>query len=207
MLRGMYTGASGMVAQMHKMDILANNLANVDVTGYKKDTSVHKAFPELLLRRMNDDGVYSFPIGSADTSPIIGRLGSGVELNEAYTDFTQGAFKQTDNPFDMAMEGRGFFAVETPYGERYTRNGSFILGKEGMLLTKEGFPVLGEQGPIYIKKNNFIVDQNGNVFQNETFAANPDRLVSMEENEWENTEFLDKLKIVEFHRDRYLKKQ
>ena len=78
MLRGMYTGASGMVAQMHRMDALSNNLANANTNGYKKDLSVHKAFPELLIRRMKDDGMYLFPIGSVDTAPIVGKIGTGV---------------------------------------------------------------------------------------------------------------------------------
>jgi len=207
MIRGLYTGAAGMVAQEHRMDALSNNLANVDTTGYKRDTSIHKAFPELLLRRMNDTGVYIFPFGSVDVAPVVGRLGTGVEQNEVYTVFTQGSFKESGNPFDIALEGGGFFTVQTPQGERYTRNGSFILGKEGLLLTKEGYPVLGEKGPIRIKKNNFIIDQEGRVFQNATFADDPDRLVSMEENEWENTEFVDRLKIVDFPEERYLKKQ
>ena len=60
MVRGLYTGASGMQAQMHKMDALSNNLANVNTTGYKKDTSVQKAFPQLLLSRLNDNGVHKF---------------------------------------------------------------------------------------------------------------------------------------------------
>lgn len=207
MVRGMYTGAAGMVAQMHRMDILSNNLANVDLNGYKRDTAIHKAFPELLIRRLNDNGVYKFPFGSADIAPITGKIGTGVELNESYTDFTQAPLKETNNSFDLALEGEGFFVIQTPTGERYTRNGSFTLGKEGMLLTKEGYPVLGENGPIVIKKNNFIVDQDGKVFQNGTFTGNPERLVALEENEWENIEFVDRLRVVDFDRTRYLKKQ
>ena len=207
MIRGMYTGASGMAAQMHRMDTIANNLANVDVTGYKRDTAISKAFPELLLRRMNDNGVYKFPFGSAEYPPVVGMIGTGVEMNEAYTVFSQGAFKETNNVFDIALEGEGFFAIQTPDGERYTRNGTFLINDEGVLVTKEGHPVLGEQGIIRIKKHNFIVDKQGRVFQNKTFTDDPERLVSMEENEWENTELLDKLKIVSFERVRYLKKQ
>jgi flagellar basal-body rod protein FlgG len=196
-----------MVAQMHRMDALSNNLANVDVNGYKRDLSVHKAFPELLLRRMNDDGLYKFPFGSVETAPLVGRLGTGVELNELYTVYTQGALKETKNPFDLSLEGKGFFVVQTPEGERYTRNGSFTLGKEGLLLTGDGMPVMGENGPINIKKNNFVIDQEGKVFVNSTFIGDPERLVSLEENEWENLEYVDKLKLVDFENTRYLRKQ
>lgn len=207
MIRGIYTGASGMKAQMHRMDALSNNLANVDVNGYKRDTSVQKSFPELLIRRTYDDGVFKFPLGSIDIAPVAGKLGTGVEQNEVYTVFSQGALKETNNPFDIALEGEGFIAVQTPRGERYTRNGSFVLGKEGYLLTKEGYPVLGENGPIQIKKHNFVIDQNGKIFQNSRFAGMPENLVSIDENEWEDIEFLDSLKTVTFKRVRYLDKQ
>ena len=207
MLRGIYTGASGMVAQMHRMDVLSNNLANVDVTGYKRDTSISKAFPEMLIRRVNDNGLYKFPFGSAEVGPVVGKLGTGVEYNELFTVFEQGALKETGNPFDLALDGDGFFAVETAYGERYTRNGTFVLGKEGLLLTKNGMPVNGENGPIQIKKNNFVIDSTGRVFQNGAFSDDPQRLVSVEENEWETMELVDTLKVVEFTRPRYLKKQ
>ena len=75
MLRGIYTGAAGMVAQMHRMDTISNNIANVDLNAYKRDTSIHKSFPELLIRRSYDNGVYVFPMGSADIAPIVGKLG------------------------------------------------------------------------------------------------------------------------------------
>ncbi|HOV63741.1 MAG TPA: flagellar basal-body rod protein FlgF [Spirochaetia bacterium] len=207
MIRGLYTGASGMVVDMHRMDAIANNLANVDTTGYKEDLAVSKAFPELLIRRMNDDGLYKFPFGSIEVAPVVGKLGTGVELNEVYTRFSQGALKETGNSFDLALDGNGFFTIQTPEGERYTRNGTFLIDPNGILVTKEGYPVLGENGIIQIKENNFIVDKQGQVFQNARFSGNPDRLVSMEENEWDQTERLDTLKIVDFSRPRYLKKQ
>jgi flagellar basal-body rod protein FlgF len=207
MMRGIYTGASGMKAQMHRMDALSNNLANVDVVGYKRDTSVSKAFPEMLIRRVNDDGLYTFPFGSAEVAPMVGKLGTGVEYNESFTVFSQGSLKQTENPFDLALDGKGFFTVQSAEGERYTRNGSFLIDKEGTLVTKNGLPVLGREGSITIKKNNFVIDKKGNVYQNSSYAGDPQRLVSMEENEWENLEYVDTLKVVDFSRDRFLKKQ
>jgi flagellar basal-body rod protein FlgF len=206
-VRGLYTGASGMNAQQHRLDTIANNLANVDLNGYKRDTTITKAFPELLMRRMNDDGVYVFPIGSVDTTPIVGRLGTGVEVNEVYTVFEQGAMKQTENDFDLALEGQGFITVQTAQGERLTRNGAFLLDVDGYLVTKDGDRVLGEQGPIKLKKNNFVIDEDGTVWQNAAFAADDRRLVSMQENQWESIERVDRLKIVDVKRKRYLEKQ
>jgi len=209
MIRGWYTGASGMRAQQWRLDAVANNLANVGTEGYKKDVAAFKAFPEMLIRRTNDDGVFHIsPFGSGDAAPIIGRMGTGVELNELFTNFRQGSPRETANDFDMMLEGKGFFAVSTPYGERYTRNGSFILGKEGQLLTKDGYPVLGENGPINIKANNFKVDAEGRIWVNAAYQDNdPMNLVGRENNQWEETVLLDTLKIVDFELDRYLEKQ
>ncbi|MDR3115686.1 MAG: flagellar basal-body rod protein FlgF [Treponema sp.] len=207
MIRGWYTGASGMRAQQWRLDALANNLANVDTDGYKKDITSFKAFPELLLRRMEDDGVYRHPFGSADMAPVMGKLGTGVELNELYTSFEQGAMKETQSDFDLALDGKGFMTVATPWGERYTRNGSFQLGKEGYLETKEGYPLLGEKGPIQVKANNFQVDKQGKVWVNAAYTEDPDRMVAKEANAWEETTLLDTLKLVEFDVDRYLQKQ
>ncbi len=206
MVRGLYTGASGMIAQMGRIDVLSNNLANVNTPSYKRDTPILKAFPEMLMRRINDDGVRTIPPGSYDLMPVIGKLGTGVEVNEVYTRFTQGAFKQTQNDFDLALEGEGFFSVQTDEGERYTRNGSFLIDKDGFLVTKDGYKVMGENGLIQIKKNNFMVDEDGNVFENSEYSNDPMRLVSMEENEWNQTVLLDRLKVVNFPKLRYVKK-
>ncbi|MDR0377428.1 MAG: flagellar basal-body rod protein FlgF [Spirochaetaceae bacterium] len=207
MIRGWYTSASGMRAQQWRLDAVANNLANADVDGYKKDVAVHKAFPELLMRRMSDDGVYRHPFGSGDAAPVIGKLGTGVEVNELFTIFEQGALKETQSDFDIALDGTGFFTVATPWGERYTRNGAFHLGKEGYLETKEGYPVLGENGPLRVKANNFQVDKDGRVWINAEYTEDPELLVSRENNTWEETVFLDTLKIVDFDVVRYLQKQ
>ncbi|MBN2626087.1 MAG: flagellar basal-body rod protein FlgF [Spirochaetales bacterium] len=207
MIRGLYTAASGMQAQEHRLDALSNNLANVDLTGYKRDVSVEKAFPELMIRRFDRESTIAFPMGSVNTAPVVGKLGTGVEYNETFTVFEQGALKETSNPFDLALEDEGFFAVQTNDGERYTRNGSFVLGKEGYLLTKDGYFVEGENGPIQLKLNNFTIDKAGRIWQNADLADDPNRLVSMDENDWANTELVDTLKIVKFDRPRHLMKQ
>ena len=196
-----------MRAQQWRLDAVANNLANVDTNGYKKETAAFKAFPELLIRRQEDDGVYLHPFGSADAAPIIGKMGMGVELNELYTVFDQGAFKETGSDYDLALEGKGFFCVATPYGERYTRNGTFFRGKEGFLETKEGYPVLGENGPIRVQENNFQIDKDGRVWINAAYPDEPETMVGRTANIWEDPVLFDTLKIVEFELERYLEKQ
>src|SRR5574344_183528 len=188
MIRGWYTGASGMNAQQNRLDAISNNLANVDTAGYKRDITVSKSFPELLLRRMNEDGVYQTPVGSADAAPIVGKIGLGVETNENYTDFEQGSFKETKTKSDVALAGKGFFTVQTPEGERYTRNGNFIVGKEGILETKDGYPVLGENGPIQVNDDKFFVNEDGKIYTEKDMTL------------------VDRLKVVRFDDERYLKK-
>ena len=189
MIRGWYIGASGMNAQQNRLDAIANNLANVDTTGFKRDIPVSKAFSDLIIRRVDADGVYKTSNGSYDVAPIVGSLGLGVETNELYTDFDQGSFKATDTSTDMALGGEGFFVVQTPDGERFTRNGNFLLGKEGILLTKDGYPVMGENGPIAVESDKFFVNQDGMIIDRE------------------NDVYIDRLKIVRFENERYLKKQ
>ena len=207
MIRGWYTAVSGMRAQQWRLDSVANNLSNVNTDGYKREQASFKALPELLLRRMKDDGQFIHPFGSADAAPIIGKLGTGVEFNELYVSFEQGPLKETHSDFDVALDGKGFFAVSTPWGERYTRNGSFHLGKEGFLVTKEGYPVMGENGPIRVQENNFQIDRNGHIWINAEYADDPEAMISRERNTWDETVLLDTIKVVDFELDRYLKKQ
>lgn len=188
MIRGWYTGASGMNAQQNRLDAISNNLANVDTAGYKRDITVSKSFPELLLRRTNLDGVYQNQFGSADAAPVIGKLGLGVETNENYIDFSQGSFKSTNTKTDAALSGKGFYVIDTPNGERYTRNGNFLIGKEGILETKDGYPVLGENGYIYLSDDNISVNEDG--------------IISKAD---DGTE-IDRFKVVRFDNERYLKK-
>jgi flagellar basal-body rod protein FlgG len=206
-VKGIYTAVSGMRAQQWRLDSVANNLSNVNTDSYKREQAVFKANPEMLLRRTNDDGVFRNPFGSHDNAPIIGKMGTGVELNELYVDFSQGAFKETENDYDLALDGKGFLCVATPYGERYTRNGSFQRGKEGYLETKEGYPVLGQNGPIRVQANNFKIDKEGNIWINAEYADDPEAMISREDNEWGQVVLLDTLKLVGFERERYLKKQ
>lgn len=187
MIRGWYTGASGMNAQQNRLDTISNNLANVDTAGYKKDVTVTKSFSELLLRRKDFDGVYQHPFGSADAAPIIGKLGLGVETNENFTDFSEGSLKLTNTSTDFALHGKGFFAIQTPEGERYTRNGNFMIGKEGILETKDGYPVLGENGIIQLEDDKFKVNDDGIIVT-------------------KDNQVVDRFKVVRFDDERYLKK-
>ncbi|MBN1533529.1 MAG: flagellar basal-body rod protein FlgF [Spirochaetes bacterium] len=207
MLRGIYTGASGMIAQQARLDQVANNLANVDQTGYKRDITLFQAFPDMLIRRVNDDGVGIVPAGSYDTMPLVGRLGTGVEVNEVFTQFEQGSLQRTSNNFDLALEGRGFFVVQTERGERFTRNGAFTINQDGVLMTHNGNPVLGENGIIRLQQNNFMINERGEVLVNTAISTDPRDPVSMESNDWSNATVIDRLRVVDFENIREIRKE
>jgi flagellar basal-body rod protein FlgF len=207
MIRGIYTGASGMIAQQARIDTVANNLANVDKTAYKRDLTVFKAFPDMIIRRFNDDGVGIIPVGSYDTMPFVGKLGTGVEVNEVYTEFEQGGFQHTENPLDLALEGKGFFTVSTERGDRYTRDGGFTINRDGNLVTKNGNLVLGENGPIKVQANNFMINERGEVTVNAALSLEARDVVGMANNNWEDPVVIDKLKIVDFENIREIKKE
>ncbi len=207
MLRGIYTGAAGMIAQEARMDVVANNLANTDKTAFKKDLTILKAFPDMIIRRLNDDGLGITPKGSYDTMPIVGKLGTGVEVNEVYTQFVQGGLMRTENNFDLALEGRGFFTVLTERGERYTRNGAFTVNNEGYLVNHNGYMVMGENGPIRVQQNNFIINERGEVLVNSALSLEPRDVVGMNSNEWQQPVVIDRLKLVDFEHIREIKKE
>lgn len=187
MIRGLYTGASGMLAEMARTDVISNNMANVNTTAFKKDRTIFRAFPEMNIHRIHDP----VPAGLdkvVDPRPFIGMMGTGVMLDEINTDFTQGHLITTSNPLDLAIRGEGFFQVQTPEGIRYTRDGSFSLSSNGYLVTKEGYYVLGENGPLQLLQTGDItISQQGEVFVND--------------------EYIDRLNIVTFADLNQLQKQ
>jgi len=160
MFKGLSIAASGMLAEMEKQTLIANNLANVDTAGYKKDVAASQSFPSLLM--------YAVEGGSGGGHTLenrqpIGLLGTGVEVAETSVDLGQGALKQTENELDFALMGDGFFVLSTPGGERYTRNGSFTLDAQGRLVNQQGYPVQGEGGAIEIGGGEIQVDGSGNI--------------------------------------------
>ncbi len=218
MVRGLYTGESGMLSQWHQMNVVANNLANINTTAYKRDDAIMKAFPEMLLRRLDDNGVVKIPIGSYDVAPLIGKVGTGVELNEIFTRFEQGSLRNTENDFDLALVGKGYFVTNTDQGERYTRNGGFLINKDGYLLTKEGFRVQGyeyrpdgslsrEPVDIRIKTNNFKITEYGDIIENREYDREDlGQFADKNNNDWKVAKQAYQLRVVDFYNDRALRK-
>ncbi|MBI3300673.1 MAG: flagellar hook basal-body protein, partial [Deltaproteobacteria bacterium] len=121
----MYKALSGAIVQMRRLEVVSQNLANVNTSGYKGD---RLAFREVL----------------AEPSRHKERMGGLAIVNEQRADLSGGEIQQTGNPFDLAIEGDGFFAVQTPRGVRYTRQGTFALSATGTVVTPLGEPLLGE---------------------------------------------------------------
>ena len=137
MNRGIYTSASGMIAEMVRTDTIANNLANCNTAGYKKDINISKDFNNMLIERIRD---------GTTPPPKVGPLGTGPLSWENFVVHKSGGFIETGNSLNVAINGSGYFTVDTPGGIRYTRNGTFTLSNEGMLVTMDGYPVLGAGG-------------------------------------------------------------
>ena len=133
MMRALWTSASGMSAQQLNVDVISNNLANVNTGGFKKS---NPDFQDLLYQTMKTPGTAT---SSGAISPSGIQVGLGTKVVATSRIFTQGNFRETGNPLDMAIEGDGFFQIEQANGElAYSRAGSFKLDNEGQIVTSEG---------------------------------------------------------------------
>jgi flagellar basal-body rod protein FlgG len=145
--KGIYTAVSGAIAQSARLDSIANNLANSSTPAYKRDAQL---FKEYLTAYEKAPGTIEVPRVPASIESFYDMQGgdkSYVDLDGTFTDFQQGALKQTGNPLDVALEGDGFFEALAPDGPRLTRAGSFGIDSEGRLVTKQGFPILKDGAP------------------------------------------------------------
>ena len=148
---------------MTRQDVLANNLANVNTAGFKKDTVISQDFPSLLIKRLGETTKHNSLLPAKPLE--IGSLGTGSAVRQIVTDHSTGAYKVTENPFDLALGPDCYFSIETTEGIRYSRNGAFSTSVDGRLVNANGQPVLGAYGDIYLE-GPFVVDSQGNVVQN-----------------------------------------
>lgn len=148
MISGLYTLTSGMAAQVARLDVLTNNLANNETPGFKAD---HLVVARSTPQAQTPDPI-PFPSGYQPT---------GVEVTAHFTDFSQGPIRPTGADLDAALNGPGFFVVQTPGGPRYTRAGNFTLNRDGELVTHGGHRVQGDAGPIRIGNGPVEIDRQG----------------------------------------------
>lgn len=145
MYKGLYIALSGALLKQRHMDIFAQNMANANTSGYKKERI---SFRDFLIPVDNNPGMVDD-----------GRAMS--VLSTSLTDFSPGNQIKTSNPLDVAINGEGFFALED---NKYTRNGSFEIDTEGYLVTHDGMKVLGNGGPIAIEGSKVDINSSGEVF-------------------------------------------
>lgn len=164
MIKGLYTANWGMINEQKRVDILANNMANAATTGYKKEGSTSEAFYDVLAYKIKDTS-------EPHVDKKLGAMNLGVKIGEVYTDYSQGAIHETGNTFEMALSGKGFFAVEftNKNGEtsvKYTRDGHFTLNVKGELVNKNGDYLLDKQGGHIVldPMADFSVDRTGTVY-------------------------------------------
>lgn len=155
MIRGLYTAASGMMAQVVRQETITNNLANSDTAGFKQDLT--------LLQTGMERDVMRIPQKRLQRRDLIGRMDLGVLVNQQHTSFAQGPLQETGQALDLAITGNGFFTVETPEGIRYTRNGAFNLDAERFLVTADGYRVLGALGPVQLPEGEIQITREGQI--------------------------------------------
>jgi flagellar basal-body rod protein FlgF len=151
MQNALLVGLSLQVALQREMDVVANNIANLNTTGFKSDGAVFEQFIS--------------PTARADNFLAADRPVSFVQDRATWINLSQGPLERTGNSLDVAIDGRGFLVVQTPAGERYTRNGGMQINNNGELVTSEGYQVLGEAGPITFqpKDRNITISEDGTI--------------------------------------------
>jgi len=153
MTRGLYAAASGLINCSKAMNVTGNNISNADTTGFKKDELISKTFGEYLVYKIGEEG-----------SSQVGSISLGITGDQICTMYEQGSLTSTGRSLDFAIEGEGFFNLQTPEGETVlTRNGQFCLNENGMLTDTSGNLVLGKNGPISIGQSDFSVSSEGEI--------------------------------------------
>lgn len=180
MVKGLYTAHMGMITEMRRLDILANNLANADTYGYKKEGTTSRTFADDIAIKIKDTSEANLP-------RRIGGITFGVHLGQTYTDYSSGSFRITDNEEDLALDGNGFFAIsfrdkQGNQSVKYTRDGAFVVDVDGYLVTKDGDHVLNSAGALSGNgaQNNWVrvdptqsiqINDLGNIYQNDQLVG------------------------------------
>jgi flagellar basal-body rod protein FlgG len=169
---GLYSTYTGLKARAEMLEVISNNLANTNTTAFKGDESFLRVFNRAL--------------SESTVAPLDRVINDSAVVQGTAINFSNGSFLKTGRDLDVALEGDGFLAVETPAGIRYTRNGNFHMNSKGQLLTSDGFPVLGDKGAIQLPRGTVSISQEGEI------QVGPNRV--------------DKLKIVDFKDRKRLEK-
>lgn len=170
MVRALYTAYTGMLNEQKRLDIISNNLANSATIGYKEENVTSQAFKQMLAWKIKDRSN-----GFVDTN--IGRMSLGVKIGETYVNWDQGSLRQTENTYDLALQGKGFFTVRVTNtkGEDttcYTRNGVFQRTTDGYIVDNEGNHLQGSSGDLQVPVDaaKIVVGRNGDVYADDVYV-------------------------------------
>lgn len=201
MQNGFYSATGGMITQFNRLDVISNNLANTNTNAFKRDDVVIGDFLRLYEELKEELPLKNHTRAAAR---FLNRTLNRVPIVvEEYTDMNIGGFSKTENPLDLALSNKNaFFAIQTPNGIRYTRDGSFSLNNDGILVTKQGFPVLSSDGiddggiiNINLSSNNVEISKDGSIYVRELDSANIG-----------NPEPIGTIAVVNFTNAKYLQK-
>ena len=188
MVRALYTAYTGMVNEQKRLDVISNNVANSATVGYKTKKATSQAFQDELAIKIKDASV-------AYNRENIGNMSLGTKIGEVYTEFAQGSLLQTENTYDLALEGKGFFKLQctNEAGNTSTllsRDGSFIMTKEGFVVDSEGNNLVTENGVLRVPTDaiSVIIDVDGSVYADNQYI---DRVAIVD---YEDYDFLENVK-------------
>ena len=158
MMKGFYNLTSGMASQQNRLNVVANNMTNISTAGYKAEHYTDRTFDEVMVSRIGNIDKSHYQTMETYQSHILAP-------DHLYTDFIQGSLEETNLPLDFAIQGEGFFAIQTVDGVAYTRAGSFTLDNEGYLCLSELGRVLDREGnPIQLPTDKIEADAVGNLY-------------------------------------------
>lgn len=174
MVKGLYTGYTGMINSQKRLDVISNNLANATTTGFKAEGCTSQSFDSMYAIKIKDATV-------GHLSQNVGSVTLGTKIGETYRDWEQGSLQSTGSTYDFAIAGKGFFSVEFTgkngtTSTLYSRDGAFQMDSEGYLVTKDGDYILGESGRIQLPTDlsELSVDSQGGIYADgqyvDTFA-------------------------------------
>ncbi len=189
MFRGLYTATTSMVLQKQRLDLLANNLANITTPGYKQDQPVYEDFQSLFAAQLAQERPYpaAHAVGQYRS---LGRIGTGVTMTYVRIDLAPGPFKETRQPLDLAIAGRGMFVVQQGGTIRFTRDGQFHTDRDGFLVTSTGNFVLGGGEPVQLPRTEEVfVSAAGEIFADGALVARLDIVDLPADGRWDKVGF------------------